>query len=181
MLELQALRDESQGAGMQQIDSKALVEEATNQAIHRLENDALTRAYPGWAEEVKTDEFKKWSLEGGPTSTEFAKLQVTSQYDQNQAQQIVTAWQGLYPDWWLNKGSTMFSDRHSDIQIVLDSYSESKSEPVANTASAKANKKARNTKRLAAALSPEGSPEAPTPGITDNEAFSRGFKKASGR
>ena len=176
--ELRAIRQESSNVDIPQVDQEKLIETATENVRFQIENDDLARAHPTWQDDVKTEEFRTWSIEGGPNETEFAQFQATAQYDANAAQHILNGFAAQYPDWWEEKGQGLFSSRPSDTRKVMDSFKESLV-PQEETAPPPV-AKPRSKKRLERAVAPQGAAETPSTGISDSEAFERGFQNARG-
>ena len=147
------------------IDEDRLVERVRE----KTEEDALYKEYPTWTDDVKTPEFKRFSLEGGPSEAEFMQLQRMTQNNPIGAQNVINSWQGLYPDWWEDKGSLIFSDRPSDTRRIMDMYSSVKDRQQEPPKPKK--------DRLRRAATPRGTSQPPATGISDDEAFRRGFSK----
>lgn len=176
--ELKAIREDSAKSEMSKVDRDKLVEEATQNALYIIENESLVRDFPTWEQDVKSKEFRKFSLEGGPSEAEFAHLQRISQANPAGAENVINSWMGLYPDWWEDKGSLIFSDRPSDTRRIMSLYTESlnQSQQQQTNSSPKPKKD-----RLRRAVTPRGTTQPLATEPTDQEAFLRGFNRARGR
>jgi hypothetical protein len=175
--EIQAIRIEG-GKGVSKEDLDLYVEIATQNAVRTIENAQLEKVHPTWADDVKTEDFHSYSLEGGPTRTEWQQFGAINQENPRGAQNIVHTWKGLYPEWWNDKGRLMFSDRPSDTLELMNGYKGRLAPPAAPAQDPAPQN--RDKSRLRKAASRQGVAEIPSSTISDEEAFKRGFARARG-
>ena len=122
--------------------------------------------HDGWEDTVKTAEFQGWLYAGGPTKEEREAAAKAGSLDS-----ISTK----YPQWWGERGALSYSDRGRDAIKLLDTYKS------ANDTAAKAEAdRIKKEKRLEGAVTPKGTSSPPTTGISDDDAFNKGFKKVAG-
>lgn len=179
MSEIKALREDMSGLW----NRDAIVKEATEAALTNFENRQLMKEYPNWVDDARKPEFKRWSLIGGPSETDWTRMETVTQYNQEEANSMIDRWSHEHPEWWQSKGKFLFSTRPSDTLHVMSSYRDASSEANKHIgtiagAAKKAQQSARNKDRLSKAVSPDGTSEAPTTGISDEEAFKAGFNRA---
>lgn len=179
MNEFQDLRREASQAGVTKEVRDQIVRDATNEALYLFEANALNKEHSDWKEQVRSDDFKNWSFENGPSLNERAMFD-RARNDSEQGALIKT-WAELYPEWWDDIGQRLFSDRPSDIHSVMDRYRERSMSANSGQVADKSKTQERNKRRLEQALSPGGSGESPTRGLSDDEAFERGFRRSMGR
>lgn len=131
--------------------------------------------HPDWEATVNTPEFKTWSLQGGPSLERYSQMKALERTDPAKAEQMVNAFARAHPQWWADKGASMFGSAASDAIKLLDGFAGHKKK----AADADATKQ-KQQKRLEGAVTPKGTTSPPTTGLTDEEAFLKGAKKALG-
>jgi hypothetical protein len=139
----------------------------------------LDTLHPDWEEVTRSDDFFKFSLTGGPPAAEYLQQQKIEQTDPDAAVRVINSWAQRYPDWWADKGYALFSTRAADSSKLLTKYKESTTQVSAEEQKREADalRKQTNQQRLARAKTPTGTGAAPDAGVSDNEAFRRGFQK----
>lgn len=142
----------------------------------------LDMKHDGWEETIKTPEFRKWSYESGPTDEEVSAYEHLRDGVRNELGQFIAPVQparadqmfkefGLkYPQWWASRGAFISSPHARDAVKLLDAYAKKDDGKVEET-------KQKNNQRLEAAVVPKGTSVPQTVGVSDEEAFLRGFAK----
>lgn len=131
--------------------------------------------HPGWEDTVKKDGFVSWSLDGGPSKEQYAQMKEIQETDPAQANEMIHGFARNHPEWWALKGAAIFSNRASDAIHLLDGYSEHQKQVTAEDAA-----RLKREKRLEGAVVPKGTGGPAHTGISDAEAFARGYKRAKG-
>jgi hypothetical protein len=162
-VDVEALKKDVSGSVSEQMQHFA--EEAEERAFLRMR-------HPDWKKTVNTDEFRNWSLQGGPTPQLYAQYKLLEQSDPAKANAMVQAFQTHYPTWWKEKGSAMWASSAADAIKLLDGFSEHQKKAVSAAAT-----RQRNQARLERAVVPRGTSSPPDSGISDDEAFERGVSK----
>lgn len=178
--ELLAIREEISKRGTD--DTSVLQEQITaletrlNQGNQAAREEAkLDMAYPEWGETLGTPEFKTWMLETGPSEERFNNMKLLEQTDQAKADELVNEWVREFPQWWADRGASIFSTKAKDSIKLIDSYTEKlkAEDPV----EVERLKKEANEKRLAGAITPKTAGGSRTTTIPDEEGMKIGFNR----
>lgn len=168
---------EQMEAHIAESDQPVDMTESVNEIREKLKLDIK---YPDWEETINSDEFSTFMLEGGPSKEAYESYQKLENTNPERASEVLNDWMRDHPEWWVRKGINLFSDRSSDAIKLLDAYTEKATEQQKEKEEAEAAEKRekQNQKRLKGALTPNssGAPDTKT-GVTDEEAFQRGFNK----
>ena len=164
------------------VDTQAIVNQARELARIDIKHE-------NWEGTVKSDDFLAFANRDGPTQDERAALtswqhaSLNPSLSEDDRQTAMLNADALlhecirrYPNWWSERGNLMFSNRPEDAIKLLDAYEADRQEKAKQES-----KRQRDQNRLKTALTPAGSGGEPDRGISDNEAFKRGFKRAVGR
>jgi len=143
----------------------------------------LDAKYGDWETTVDSEEFISFAMAGGPSMEDYIAYKrlespQSDAYDPARAQEILINWTTAHPKWWGERGAVfMTGNTAKDAMPLLDAYAAQKGETRKAAADKKAEEQKRKHKRLEGAITPEGSGGAETTGITDKQAFYRGFDK----
>lgn len=140
----------------------------------RLDRRDLSRAHPNWDEDVNTVAFQDWLFNGGPDKSKWGEFQEADKSDPAQAERMLNDWIRTHPNWWAEKGSRFLSEKITDQIAILDEY---KNAAKAATTSSADSRQEKNNQRLRAATTPKTTGQAPQTGISDEQAFNRGFNR----
>lgn len=166
------------------VDVSALKTEVTsgvNAALAAGFDAAEERAFvrlkhPEWKTTVNTPEFKAWTLEGGPSVEAYSRMKTLEQTDQARADAIVNGWARQFPQWWADRGAAIFDERAEGAIKLLDGF-----KTYQEQAKTSAAKRQSNTTRLERSVPAQGTSGAPpSMGISDEQAFTRGFNRVRG-
>jgi hypothetical protein len=139
---------------------------------------------PGWREDAATPEFIGFMLHGGPTEGEYrdylTQMNAGTSEGSNEGVAMLEDWQKQFPDWWQDRGQDSFVGKAPESIKVYDRYVDAKAADDGRRASQKTALEKRQD-RLRRTTTPDGVGNIPDTGVTDDEAFVGGFKKASGR
>ena len=189
--ELLAIREEMAGLAQgqtQQFDAGNLKTElmvgvqeliANTQAKAR-QFAQLDIKYEGWEEKIKTPEFQAFAWEGGPTAEERARIDAAEQSSPKDADGLRLQVAQKYPQWWAEKGVSIYSQRARDAARLLDAFEarqQSHAEDQNSTADAERLKK---EKRLERAVAPKGTQQRVQSNESIDAAFDRGYRGDSG-
>lgn len=128
--------------------------------------------HEGWEDTVKKPEFLTWSLEGGPDVARYQQIRELESTDRQKFGEATAALQADHPEWWKAKGAYIFSSRSTDAIALLDGFAEHTRKAVEAT-----ERRQRRDQRLQAAEVVRGTAEPPAVGISDEQAFGRGFNR----
>lgn len=131
--------------------------------------------HEGWETTINTPEFKAYALQGGPSLDRYSEFKALGQTDPAKAGEMLESFKSSFPEWWESKGSALFSGSAKDAITLLDSFSEHRKKAEEE----KGRRLSRET-RLSRAVTTPGATQPPKTGISDEEAFGRGFKRARG-
>jgi hypothetical protein len=131
----------------------------------------LDAKHEDWEETINTPEFLAWSHENGPTEDERVYHKGLESTAPQQAAQYLSELMRKYPQWWGERGALFHSDSAKDAGKLLDAYAARNKAAAADEQTKKA-----QTKRLEAAVTPQGvaTPATKTQ-MTAEEAFEKGF------
>ena len=174
------------------VDVSALRSEL-NEVIKSSINEAremmnLDRIHPGWQQTVGTPEFKTYALEGGPSIKQYdhyklfdylseseqgldGRFQTNEARDRyaQRAKEMVAGFAREFPQWWGERGASLFDGTSTGARRTLDSYAaRQKQDNPPDT-------KGKRTERLAAAVAPKGVPQAGQTSESIEAAFAAGF------
>lgn len=142
----------------------------------------VEQAHPDWEEVTKTEDFRRWMLNGGPPQDEYFKY-INAGREPNAADQpadeYLADWQSDYPQWWQDRGEKLFSSVPRDAVYVLDKFYEA-SEQKQQQANTRQSKEQSRARRLRGNLTPEGVGADPATTLSGDEEMARGFAKAGG-
>lgn len=169
------------------VDVKAIKEDVTS-GVHAAINAGLDAAeerafvrlkHPDWKSTVNSPEFKSWTLEGGPSQEAYQQMKAAERTDPAKADAMVNTWARQYPQWWADRGAAIFDERADAAIGLLDAFKThreaTKGQPSAEE------KRQRSETRLARSVPAKGTGgPSVTTGISDEEAFRRGFNRARG-
>jgi len=140
---------------------------------------------PGWDQKSATKEFRDFMLQGGgPTEAEYFEY---ARYNQLgtpesilEADKYLEDWEKDMPGWWEDKGEALFRGRAADSIKLLDRFEEGM-RAIEGRRVQQESQTNRRANRLRSSSTPQGTSGDPVIGISDNEAFERGFKRQTGR
>ncbi len=137
--------------------------------------------HPTWKKDIKSPEFHEWGLTGGPSVKDYNEFLNLGKTEPVKAKEMLNDFIRQFPNWWSEKGSKLESSSTDDAIALLDSYNEFKAAKAATPTPAEQSRrsKEKSQQRLSAATTPKGTQQPPQPGVSDEEAFNRGFKKQS--
>lgn len=147
--------------------------------IDRVINEKLLQIHhPNWKEVASSDEFRSFMLEGGPSREEYAEYArfLNNPSTADQAAEYVSDWQKDYPDWWNDKGQGLFSEDPVDSITALDRFEEHRNGILQNQRNRETQQQ-RIQRRLRSNIVPQGTSGVSATGLSDDEAFERGFKQ----
>lgn len=138
--------------------------------------------HPDWEQVANTDEFRAFMLKDGPSQDAYRdySLALRNPATVAQAQEMVSDWEIDYPQWWADRGKTLFSDDANATIDVLDRFQAAKQAQIDHQNSQQQRQQQRQ-QRLRSSATPSGVSSDPATGLSDDEAFSKGFKDAYGR
>lgn len=177
--ELEAIREDMAAMATAPSQQNRLSPEDVTEAVGQV---LLNTQHPDWQEVTKTSEFRGFMLAGGPTEAayiDYAKL-LNNPQTAAQAKEIEEDWKEDHPEWWNDKGQTLFSENPADSIKLLDRYSDER-ETRNQQQKNQQRQSQRRQDRLASSATPQGVESDPITGLTDDEAFNAGFKRARGR
>lgn len=158
-------------------DLGAAAESAAEAAGQRAEERAFLRMrHPEWKSTANSPEFKAWMFDGGPTEAQWTQMKTLEKTDPAKAQQMQHGFAVAHPQWWGEKGASIFSESAEDAIKVFDSYAVH-TQAKTTAANKGGDPKARQQQRLAAAAAPRtGAAAARSTSPTEEEAFLDVFK-----
>lgn len=129
--------------------------------------------HPDWKTTVNTEEFKAWTLEGGPSLEEYGRMKALEQTDPVKADAMVNGWARQHPQWWADRGAAIFDERADAAIQLLDGFKASREQ----TASAQQRRQRSESRleRSVPAKSTGGAP--PSTGLSDEAHFERGANR----
>lgn len=139
----------------------------------------LELKHSNWKEDTSSAEFKQFLLNGGPSENDYDlqhQMEMEGTEDaQRQAQEMMMGWAQKHPDWWVSKGHKVFSSHADDNIALLDSFHENKEGRTRKEAEEAEERKKRE--RLEGAITPKGTQVSATTGLSDRQAFKKGFDR----
>ena len=140
---------------------------------------------PGWDQVSATKDFRDFMLQGGGPSEaeylEYARYNTAGTPEgAAEADKFLEDWAKDMPGWWEDRGHDLFLGRPSDSIKLLDRFEDSM-RAINNRRERQSDNSQRMADRLRKGSTPQGTSGDPVIGITDNEAFERGFKRQTGR
>ena len=145
-----------------------------DQATEAAEERAFIRLkHPDWKQTVNTADFRVWTLQGGPSVERYTQYKELDKTNPAGAADVVNGFAREYPQWWADRGAALFGPTADDAIKLLDGFADHR-----KTAGDAEAGRLRREKRLTNAVTPRGSAVPPTTGISDEEAFAKGFKRA---
>ena len=145
--------------------------EAINQGLAEAEERAFLRLkHPDWKTTINSQEFKTWMLSGGPSEESFKQYKELQQTDPQKATEIVNGFARAHPQWWGERGASIFSDSADDAIKLLDGYAAGKKEDASTEAA-----RLKKAKRLESAVVPQGTAQTGIRNPSEREAMLEGF------
>lgn len=137
-----------------------------------------------WEEVSATPEFRGFVLKGGPSEQEYlayARLVADQQspgYEARleQSDSILAGWEEDFPEWWDDRGRRMFKGDTRDSIKILDRFKDA-SEASQQRREISASQQQSMQARLRRSAPTRGVDAPPVTGVSDEEAFNRGFSK----
>lgn len=178
------MRKEIAAAKGPAVDVKAIKADVTSgvraeisAGLDAAEERAFVRLkHPGWKETVNTPEFKSWTLQGGPSIEQYTQMKALEQTDPARAEAMVNGWTRQFPQWWADRGAAIFDERADAAIKLLDGYAAHRTQ-----AASTSQRKEKGQERLERSVPARSSGGAPaSTGISDEQAFERGFKRGRG-
>ena len=169
-------RLENTESGMSADDVQAMVDAGVTQGMMRLN-------YPDWEETTKTEDFRRWMLNGGPSEQEYVQY-VHAMRNPAVAEQppeeYLADWETDYPGWWKDRGDDLFSDDPVAAIRTLDRYTDAVE---GREAAGQGRRQRQNSmeRRLRGNTTPEGVGADPATTLSADEEMARGFARAKGR
>jgi len=148
--------------------------------------ELLGYLHSDWQEVATTEEFRGFVLKGGPSQQEYAQYARLIADDKSpgyqarveEANAIIEGWAEDFPDWWDDRGRGMFKGDPRDSIELLDRFKDARESSQARRESVASQQQSMQA-RLRRSAPTRGVDTNPVTGVSDEEAFSRGFKKAS--
>ena len=154
------------------------IDEVVREAV---DGALLQNNHPDWREVSQSEEFRKFTLQGGPTDEEYREYAVDLQ-DPNSTHEIdfQAEWQADYPDWWEAKGKRLFGGDGQDQIALLDEFVAARDSRL-SAEEQRESQAARRARRLRSTTTPQGVSADPATVLSDDEAFGRGFSRVAGK
>jgi hypothetical protein len=145
--------------------------------VTELVNDGVMNVFhPNWKQTAETAEFRSFMLQGGPSEESYAEYATAGRDPNTNEGEFVEDWKADFPDWWRDKGDALFSNDTSKSIGMLDRYEAAKASADDNR-TAQEQVTQRRERRLRSGIQPAGVSADAATGISDDEAFARGFGK----
>lgn len=153
----------------------------TSEEVERRINVAvLDTVHPDWQETTQTSEFEAFAFEGGPPSEEREEYNALLRSGKlEDAGAIEREWEEDFPDWWKDRGHAVFANSHKEVAQLLDRFAEQNRQADEERKQREA-REARRANRLRSNVSMPSGGNEPVTGLSDDAAFSKGFKKVHG-
>lgn len=154
---------------------------STPEDLSQLVTEKVLDAYhPSWREDVASPEFNTFVLHGGPSKEEYQRYAalLRDPARKAEAKEYEDDWKEDFPAWWKEKGDLFINGDTAEAVKLLEGFREA-NDSQAEREAARQRKADRRKQRLRGSAVPRGAGAEPVTGVSDDEAFERGFKNVN--